>query len=89
VAGPGPGAASVVNEGQLEVLRLLVDRGRSLGDKHTRKTSQLHQLLLELIPSCAEATLLIRVSSSAGADSRHLHVGQVDEATCFLQVSTP
>jgi len=44
----------VVTDDQLEVLRLLVDRRRSLGEEHTRKTSQLHQLLLELIPGGAK-----------------------------------
>ena len=40
------GLRPVVNDEQLAVLRLLVDRRRSLGEEHTRKTSQLHQLLL-------------------------------------------
>ena len=39
------------------MLRLLVDRRRSLGEEHTRKTSQLHQLLLELIPGGAKKDL--------------------------------
>ena len=39
------------------MLRLLVDRRRSLGEEHTRKTSQLHQLLLELIPGGAKRDL--------------------------------
>ena len=32
---------------QLAVLRILVDRRRSLGEDHTRMISQLHQLLLD------------------------------------------
>jgi transposase len=46
----------VLNE-QLEILRLLVDRRRSLGEEHTRKVSQLHALLLELIPGGAKVFL--------------------------------
>jgi hypothetical protein len=48
------GLRPVVTDEQLEVLRLLVDRRRSLGDEHTRKTCQLHGLLLELIPGGAK-----------------------------------
>lgn len=51
------GLRPVVTDEQLEVLRLLVDRRRSLGDEHTRKTCQLHQLLLELIPGGAKRDL--------------------------------
>lgn len=51
------GLRPVVNDEQLAVLRLLVDRRRSLGDEHTRKISQLHQLLLELIPGGAKRDL--------------------------------
>ena len=51
------GLRPVVNDEQLAVLRLLVDRRRSLGEEHTRKTSQLHQLLLELIPGGAKRNL--------------------------------
>jgi transposase len=47
----------VVTDEQLEVLRLLVDRRCSLGDEHTRKTCQLHQLLLELIPGGAKSAV--------------------------------
>jgi transposase len=39
------------------VLQLLVDRRRSLGEEHTRKTSLVHQLLLELIPGGAKKDL--------------------------------
>ena len=51
------GLRPLVTDEQLEVLRLLVDRRRSLGEEHTRKTSQLHQLLLELIPGGAKRNL--------------------------------
>ncbi len=44
------GLRPLVNDEQLTVLRILVDRRRSLGQDHTRMVSQLHQLLLELIP---------------------------------------
>ena len=44
------GLRPVVNDEQLAVLRILVDRRRSLGEDHTRMIAQLHQLLLELIP---------------------------------------
>jgi transposase len=51
------GLRPVVNDEQLAVLRILVDRGRSLGEDHTRMVSQLHQLLLELIPGGAKRDL--------------------------------
>jgi transposase len=51
------GLRSVVNDEQLAVLRVLVDRRRSLGEDHTRMTSQLHHLLLELIPGGAKKDL--------------------------------
>jgi transposase len=51
------GLRPVVADEQLEVLRLLVDRRRSIGDEHTRKVSQLHALLLELIPGGAKKDL--------------------------------
>jgi len=51
------GLRPVVNDEQLAVLRILVDRRRSLGEEHTRMVSQLHQLLLELIPGGAKKAL--------------------------------
>src|SRR3954452_9115759 len=54
------GLRPVVNDEQLAVLRMLVDRRRSLGDDHTRMVSQLHQLLLELIPGGAKKDLSAR-----------------------------
>src|SRR4051812_21373758 len=51
------GLRPVVNDEQLAVLRVLVDRRRSLGEDHTRMISQLHRLLLELIPGGAKKDL--------------------------------
>jgi transposase len=51
------GLRPVANDEQLTVLRVLVDRRRRLGEDHTRMTSQLHQLLLELIPGGAKKDL--------------------------------
>jgi hypothetical protein len=51
------GLRPVVADEQLEVLRLLVDRRRCLGEEHTRKVAQLHALLLELIPGGAKVFL--------------------------------
>jgi transposase len=51
------GLRPVVNDEQLALLRILVDRRRAIGDEHTRKTSQLHVLLLELIPGGAKKDL--------------------------------
>jgi transposase len=51
------GLRPVVNDEQLAVLRILVDRRRSLGEEHTRKIAQLHQLLLELIAGGAKKDL--------------------------------
>lgn len=57
----------VVTDEQLEVLRLLGDRGLSPGGEHIRKSCQLHELLLGLIPggakrdlSAAQAKALLR-----------------------------
>ena len=51
------GLRPVVNDEQLAIQRLLVDRRRSLGEDHTRMVSQLHQLLFELIPGGAKKDL--------------------------------
>ena len=51
------GLRPVVADEQLTVLRLLVDRRRSLGEEHTRKIAQLHALLLELVPGGAKVFL--------------------------------
>ena len=51
------GLRPVVNDEQLAILRILVDRRRCLGEDHTRMVAQLHQLLLELIPGGANKDL--------------------------------
>ena len=51
------GLRPVVDNQQLAVLRILVDRRRALGEDHTRMVSQLHHLLLELIPGGAKKDL--------------------------------
>ena len=52
------------------VLRVLVDRRRSLGEDHTRMVSQLHQLLLELIPGGAKKDLSARQAKALLAKVR-------------------
>ena len=64
------GLRPVVNDEQLAVLRLLVDRRRSLGEDHTRMVSQLHQLLLELIPGGAKKDLSARQAKALLAKVR-------------------
>jgi transposase len=51
------GLRPVVADDQVSVLRMLADRRRSLGEEHTRKVSQLHALLLELLPGGAKKDL--------------------------------
>ena len=51
------GLRPVVADAQLTVLRMLADRRRALGEEHTRKVSQLHALLLELLPGGAKKDL--------------------------------
>ena len=51
------GLRQVADDEQLAVLRIVADRRRSLGEDHTRMISQLHQLLLELIPGGAKKAL--------------------------------
>ena len=51
------GLRQVVNDQALEVLRLLVDRRRRIGEDHTRMVCQLHVLLLVLIPAGAKKDL--------------------------------
>jgi len=51
------GLRPVVADDQLAVLRMLADRRRALGAEHTRKVSQLHALLLELVPGGAKKDL--------------------------------
>jgi transposase len=51
------GLRPVVRDAQREVLRILVDRRRAIGEEHTYKTNQLHALVLELIPGGAKRDL--------------------------------
>jgi len=51
------GLRLVVDDEQQALLRILADRRRALGEDHTRMISQLHQLLLELIPGGAKKDL--------------------------------
>ena len=51
------GLRPVVDDAQLAVLRTLADRRRALGQEHTRLVSQLHHLLLELVPGGAKKSL--------------------------------
>jgi transposase len=51
------GLRPFVDDQQLAVLRVLVDRRRSLGEDHTRMIAQLHHLLLQLIPGGAKKDL--------------------------------
>jgi len=51
------GLRPLTDDEQLAVLRILVDGRRSLGEDHTRMVSQLHQLLLELVPGGAKKAL--------------------------------
>jgi transposase len=53
----GRGLHRVGSDAQLEVLRVLAGRRRALGKDHTRMISQLHQLLLDLIPGGARKDL--------------------------------
>ncbi len=50
----GPPGYDRVADADLDVLRLLADRRRQIGEEHTRKVSQLHALLLELLPGGAK-----------------------------------
>jgi hypothetical protein len=52
------GLHRVGGDTQLEVLRVLADRRRALGEDHTRMVSQLHQLLLDLIRAARRRTCL-------------------------------
>jgi transposase len=51
------GLRPVIDDEQLAVLRTLADRRRALGQEHTRMVSQLHHLLLELVPGGAKKFL--------------------------------
>jgi transposase len=51
------GLREVASDQTLEVLRLLVDRRRRIGEDHTRMVCQLHRILLELLPGGAKRDL--------------------------------
>ncbi|WP_218897024.1 IS110 family transposase [Micromonospora purpureochromogenes] len=68
------GLRPVVNDEQLALLRILVDRRRSLGEDHTRMVSQLHQLLLDLIPGGAKKSLSAAQAKALLATVRPLDV---------------
>ena len=51
------GLQAVVADDQLEMLRLLVDRRRRIGQEHVTKICHLHQLLLELVAGGAKKDL--------------------------------
>ena len=53
----GKGLQPVTGDPRLEVLRVLADRRRALGEDHTRMICQLHQLLADLIPGGAKKAL--------------------------------
>jgi transposase len=51
------GLREIVNDQTLQVLRLLADRRRRIGEDHTRMVCQLHRILLELLPGGAKRNL--------------------------------
>jgi transposase len=51
------GLREVACDQTLEVLRLLADRRRRIGEDHTRMVCQLHRVLLELLPGGAKRDL--------------------------------
>jgi hypothetical protein len=89
------GLRPVIDDGQLAVLRILADRRRSLGEDHTRMISQLHQLLLELIPgrakkalSAAQAKVLlaaVRPRDAAGRARRRVAAELISDLECIYQ----
>jgi transposase len=64
------GLRPVITDVDLDVLRLLADRRRQIGEEHTRKVSQLHALLLELIPGGAKKNLTAAQAKSLLAKVR-------------------
>jgi transposase len=53
------GLRPVVDDEQLAVLRIVIDRRQGLGEEHNRLIAQLHALLLELIPGGAKRFLSV------------------------------
>jgi hypothetical protein len=78
------GLRPVVNDEQLAVLRILADRRRCLGENHTRMISQLHHLLLELIPGGAKTAL-----SAAQAKTRWPPCGPATPRARHADASPP
>ena len=60
-----------MDDEQLAVLRVLVDRRRSMSD-HTRMISQLHHLLLELISGGAKKDLSAAQATRCGTIRKRL-----------------
>ncbi len=69
------GLRLAADDQQLMVLRVLADRRWSLGEDHTRMVSQLHRLLLDLIPGGARKDL-----SAAQAKALLARIRPRDEA---------
>jgi transposase len=90
-----PGLRPVVSDQQLAVLRILADRRRALGEDHTRMISQLHHLLLELLPggakkdlSAAQAKALlakVRPRDAAGKARRRAAAGLISDLERLYQ----
>ncbi len=91
------GLRPVVSDDQLEVLRMCVDRRRSLGEEHVRKVCQLHKLLLELIPggaktflSAAQAKELLKKvrPTTAAGKVRKAHAAELAEDLATIYART-
>ena len=79
------GLRPVVNDEDQAVLRLLVDRRRSLGEDHTRMVSQLHQLLIELIPGGANKDLSARQAKAPAREGPATRRGRQDPTSSRLR----
>ena len=62
------GLRPVVDDQQLAVLRVLVDRRRSLGEDHTRIVSQLHRAAARADPGRGEAGSVRRPGQGAAGE---------------------
>jgi transposase len=82
------GQWAVADDQQLTVLRILADRRQALSEDHTGMISQLHQLLLDLIPGGAKTSLSaaqarkllarVRPRDAAGKARRRVAAGTRD-----------
>ena len=72
------GLRPVVADADLTVLRLLADRRRQIGEEHTRKVSQLHALLLELLPGWGEEEPVRRPGQATARRSAATRCGRQD-----------